>query len=156
MVDLEVSRMENDADRRVYRKSERARYAVSDLYEFDVETADILRIAALNRDKFGRSYIVFLELVLKQRESKIAAVYLHVFKPVFDKIRHAADMVFVSVSEDDTFYFVYILVDIRKIGNYQIDARRIVSAEHTSAVHDEYVVAVLDRGHVFSYFSDAA
>ena len=51
---------------------------------------------------------------------------------------------------------VGVFVDVRKVRRDQIDARRLVCREHSAAIDDEDVVAVLDRGHIFAYLPHSA
>ena len=59
-------------------------------------------------------------------------------------------MVFMSVRNKKSFYFLDILFQIRNIGNYQIDAQHIVFRKRQSAVYYDNVVFVFKRSNIHS------
>ena len=156
IVHLEVAGEKDHPDRRAHRDRIRARDAVRDGDELHLKTPYRACFAALDGDELGRIDAVFFELVLDKGEGEVAAVDLDLVQPVLDQIGQAADVVLVAVREHDALDLVGVFVDVRKVRRDQIDARRLVCREHSAAIDDEDVVAILDRGHVLAYLPHSA
>ena len=59
-------------------------------------------------------------------------------------------MIFMTVSENDTFYFFLVSLDICEVGNYHIDTEHFTVRECHSAVEQEHIVVTFKQGHIFS------
>ena len=99
---------------------------------------------------------VFAELVVDERQRELGAVHGRRRIELFHEIRHAADMVFMPVREENAADLVFILDEIGDIGEDEVDARHLFGREDDARVDDDDVVPVLDGGHVLADLADAA
>ena len=59
-------------------------------------------------------------------------------------------MILVAVSYDQTFDFVHVLLDVRKIRDDEIDAEHFAIGEGHAAVEDEHITLALEQGDVLA------
>ena len=91
---------------------------------------------------------VFLQLVLYQGNGQLGAVYRHV--DLLKDIGKGADMVFMSMGNDESLDLLDIVFQISDIRNHKIDSQHVVARERQSAVHHNDRVLVLKGGDVHS------
>src|SRR5690606_30055102 len=155
LVELEVARVHHDAFRRLQRDADRIRDAVvrpeeggPDRTELDDGIA-VDQVALRLVQQSG-----FLQLVLDQAEGQLRGVDRHV--QVLEDIRQASDVVLVSVSYQNSPYFVSIFQQIRNIRDDDIDTEHFFLGEFQTGVDDHDVVAVLHDIHVLADLAQSA
>ena len=138
-------RTRGGVDRKRYRVRDRVIYAD----KLDAHTSELYRTACLDLVKLCFiEQAVLSELVAYESERERSSVdgNIHSRK----QKRQSADVVLVSVGEDDTPYLLKILLNISKIGNNKIYSEHIAVRERHSAVDDNDVVFTLDKCDVFA------
>src|SRR6266566_8248414 len=155
VVDLEVAGVEDNPERRADRERDAIDRAVSDADEFDFIRSDLDAPAGEN---FAQRNFVeqggFFEALLYQSESEPRAVDGHVEIP--QNIGQCADVVLMTVREDDGADARAVLLQIRNVGNDKINAQKLRLREHHARVDDEDVLAITQREHVHSEFAKTA
>ena len=70
--------------------------------------------------------------------------------------RDRADVVLMGVREHQRFHVVEAILDVAKVGQYQVDAGFVVTGEQHAAVDDQQSAEMLENGHVAADFADPA
>ena len=154
-VDLEVARVDNNACRSVDGKSDRIGDRVVNADKFDRHAAHFYRLTWLyNVELRTFEKTVFFELALDKSDSKPCSVNGNVH--LFEKISERADVVFVSVSDDNAPYLVGVLLDICEIGDNKVNAGHIAVGKCHSAVNDESIVCTLKNSYILADLVDSA
>src|SRR3989344_2480013 len=82
-------------------------------------------------------------------------VYGRITQPI-DDVGNASYVVEMSVSNEYSAYLLAPVLEIFGVGEYVVDARRVLLAELQAAVDDDYVIAHFYRRHVAAYLLHAA
>src|SRR5690606_37297042 len=98
---------------------------------------------------------VLLELRLDEGERERRAQDRDV-GAVAQQVRDSADVVLVAVGEDEAHDPVVAPLEVREVGQDQVDARLLLLREEDAAVDDEDLAAVLEDGHVATDLAEAA
>ena len=117
--------------------------------ELGLENAEIYNVACLNSVEiglFGRSDLV--ELALKYTEREASAVDRHVDRA--KKIGNTADVILVTMSYENSAHLMSISYKVGEIGNDEINAGHILIGKSHSAIYDDYIVSVLEKGYVLA------
>ncbi len=126
-----------------------------DADEFDLEGADVVAIARLDRHQTVRRFeAVFVQLGLNEGEGQRRAV-----RRSLDERQHVgnrADVVLVPMREDQRLDLPAPRLEVREIGNDQIDAEQIGLGKHRARVHDDGRVPTRDGHHVEAELAEAA
>src|SRR3954466_2945952 len=139
-VDLEVARMNNDADRGVNSERDAVDETVRDADRINGEWSDGEALSGFNLDQFGIvEQAVFFQLVLDVGERKLSAIDRDV--EVGENGRQRADVVFVAVRENDAANVVAVLEQVADVGNDDVDAEQFSLGKHEASVDDNDVVA---------------
>ena len=77
-------------------------------------------------DRAGRK-AVLLELVLDKTNRQLGGVDRHI--EFFEQVRQTADVVLVTMGQENTTDFALVLLQIGHIGNHQIDSIHVVFRE---------------------------
>src|SRR5215471_1796023 len=154
-IDLEIARVDDDAERRGDGDRDRAHDRVRDMDELDFERPDFDGELGLDLDEIGLAFkIVFLEAALDERERECRAVDGHV--DFSKKVRHGADVVFMAVREDERANLTDVLLEKSQVGHHQVDAEQLGIGEHHATIDDDHVIAVADGGHVHAELAESA
>ena len=122
---------------------------MGDADEFDRENAGFHNVSRLFFDKLSRrKQVVLAELSFKYSKRQSCAVYGYV--QLLQQIRHCADVVLMTVSQEQTAYLSGVLFKICRVGYDKVNARHTVFGKSQSAVDDDDVVIVFENGHVLS------
>ena len=117
------------ARRRVNRQREAIGHAVRHTQEFHFAVSDANALARLHRhETIARIDAVLLELRPQKRQRQRAAVDRSVDQR--PDVRNAADVIFVAVGQQQRGRSRLALLQIRQVGNQQIDARELRSGKH--------------------------
>ena len=129
LIDLEIARVHDRTRRRVQRNRHAVGHAVRHAQKFGFALADAHALPRLHGDEpLARIDAVLFELRAHQRERERRAVHRAI--DVRPDIGHGADVIFVAVGQQQSSRPPRELLQIRQIGNHQIDARQFGSAEH--------------------------
>ena len=146
LVHLEVAGMQQSAGRRANHDGERVGDRVVDRDELEVEDAELLPRALLDRQRVRRD-AVLLELGLEQGEGQLRADERDVGLAL-EQERHRTDVVLVAVGEDDRLDLVEPAVEVLEVGEDQVDPGVVVLREEHAAVDDQQAALGLEDGHV--------
>ena len=98
--------------------------------------------------------VVFLQPALHQRQGESGAVDRDV--DLGEEIGHRADVVLVTVGQDQGADVVLVLLEEGEVGHHQVDAQQFGIREHHAGVDHDDVVAVADGGHVHAELAQSA
>ena len=155
VVHLEVAGVHNYSRRGVDSKSHRVGYGMVHADKFHSHAAHFHGLARGNNVELRRGqYTVLPELSLDKTDSQPCSVYGNVH--LFEQVGKSADVIFVTVGNDDTPYPVGVLLNVCKIGKNKVNAGHIAVGKSKSAVNDKYIVGAFKNGHVFAYFVKSA
>ena len=102
----------------------------------------------------GFEELVFFEPAFDQRERERGSVDRDV--QLGEQKRHAADVVFVAVRQDQAAHVLGVLLEIREVGRDDVDAHQLGVGEHHPGVDHDNVIAVADGHGVHPELAQAA
>ena len=155
IVNLEVARMHDNSRGGVYSKRAGVGNGVVYADKFNGHTAhaDILpRLDNVQRSL--RQQTVLLELALDKPEREPCSVYGNIY--LLEQIRQRADMILVSVSDDNAPELIPVLFEIGEVGDNEVNARHFLIGERKAAVYDKHIVAAFVNVKVLSYLVKTA
>ena len=114
---------------------------------------DLLARADLMEDRAGRK-AVLLELVLDKTNRQLGGVNRHI--EFFEQVRQAADVVLVTVGDEQALDAVLVLHHKGKVRDHHVHAVHLAVREHQTAVHDNHIAVALVDGHVLADFAQTA
>ncbi len=89
--------------------------------------------------------LVLFQLAAQERERHVRAVHRHV--ELCQKERHAADVVFMRVRQEESANFMALLDEIRRVIDDEIDPQHLFFRElHAGVDDDDVVLRLVDRG----------
>ena len=155
LIDLEVARVDDGADRRRDGEGHAVRHTVRDSDELDRERANRDRLARLD-DLQSIAHIdaVFFELWFDERQRHRRSIDRAV--EVWQHVRYRTDVIFVAVGEDERLDLVPPRLEVGEIGNDQVDAELIGIREHDSGVNEDRGVLPGHRHHVHPELAEPA
>ena len=154
-VDLEVTRVQDGAQRRGDRQRNRIRNGVVGVDKLDLEAAELNRITgahAVHLDLLG--HLVLGQLGFDDAAGQSGRVDRCV--ALTQNIRNSADMVLMSVGDHIAAQLVQVALEVRCIRNDQVNTQHIVIRKGNAAVDNYDVIAVLDHRHVLTDLVQAA
>ena len=155
LIDLEVARVDDRADRRRDGQRHAVGHAVRDADELDGERPDGDDVARLDRlQPIAGVDAVLLELRLDQRQRHGRAVHGPVERG--QHVRHGADVILVAVGEDQRLDLVAPRLDVGEVRNDQIDAELVGVRKHDAGVDEDRGVLPGHRHHVHAELAEAA
>ena len=101
---------------------------------------DLLARADLMEDRAGRK-AVLLELVLDKTNRQLGGVDRHI--EFFEQVRQTADVVLVTVGDEQALDAVPVLEHVGEVRDDQIDTEHIGIREHKAAVNEDHVALAL-------------
>lgn len=147
--------MYEGAGRRVNRYANSIRDGVVHANHLNVHATEFYTLAGLHDVQLGLVVqVVFLELAGNQANGERRAVDRHI--KLLQQIRNRADVVLVAVSDDQTFDFVHVFLDVRKIRDDKIDAEHFAVREGHAAVEDEHIAFALEQCDILADLIQAA
>ena len=153
-VDLKVAAVEDLAVGRVDAQRHRTRDGVVDVDKFHRKAAELDFIARFYGVHLHLVEPMLAQLVVGESQREFGAVDGHV--DLFEKVRDAADVVFMPVRDQKSAHLVLVGDEIADVGNDEVDAGQLLVGEGETRIDDDDVVSVLDGGHVLADFADAA
>ena len=148
VVELEVARVHDHADRRLDGESDGIRNRVVDADEADAEAADVDDVALHDRMQVARVDAVLLETALEDAERQARAVDRHV--DLLEDVRQRADVVLVAVRQHDGLDLVLVLDEVADIRDDEVDAEHVFIREHQSRIDDEDLIIHADDSHILA------
>src|SRR6185437_5777822 len=123
--------------------------------EFDLENADVYNVARLDAmQQHIAEQIVFFEFAFRETGSEMRTVNRDV--ETFEEVRQRAEMIFVTVREDDGGDRVAIFVEKIEIRDRNVDAvSRFLGKAHPG-VENQHLVAVAHSHAIHSKLADTA
>ncbi len=97
---------------------------------------------------------MFLEFVLDEADGQPGGVDRHV--EFFEQVRQAADVVLVSVGDEQALDAVLVLQHVGEVRDDQIDAEHIGIREDEAAVDEDHIALALIQGNVLADFTQTA
>ena len=154
-VELEVARMNQRSERRVQRNRAGVGNGVVHMNELRLNCAESDARACFDRPQIGfPRQRVLLQFVFDDPERQRRSVNGRVDRS--QNIRNCADVILVSVRQQDSADAVFVRFEIGDVGDDQIDARHIVIGKTESAIDDYHVVVVFHNRHVLADFPESA
>ena len=157
VVELVVARVDDPAGGRVENDRGRVRNRVRHADERDPERAEVpRRIVGMDLQELGRTHDALLvEFRLDEPERQPRCPDLG-DRHLPQKVREAADVVFVAVRQHDGADAGGALAEVREIRQDEVDAEMLVPGEREARVDDDDRPFAFDRGHVLSDLAQAA
>ena len=141
--------MDQSACRRVDRERDGVRDRVVDVNEFDRHAAERDRFAGVDDVEFCLvEQAVLSELVFDQTKGQRCAENGQVHPGKQE--RQAADVILMTVGQDDTLHLVGILLDIGEVRDDQIDAEHVSVGECHAAVDKDHVAFAFYQGDILA------
>ena len=147
--------MVHHADRSLDGYSTRVRDGVIHVDELrlkDTEVDDVARLHGIELGEVRRGILVELTLDDTERETcaEDGRVYL------LENVGHSTDMVLVSVCDEYAAYLVRVVYQVGYIRYDEVYTGHIIVGESHATVDDDYVVTVLEHGHILTYLLQTA
>ena len=149
VVELEVARVDDGADRRSKRDAHRVRDRVTDPEGHDLERADVDLVARLERDQRIVVELVLLDLVAEQAAGQRRGVDRHAGE-LGQHVRQCADVVLVGMGDQERLDVGASFLEVGDVGDDQVDPEHLLVREHQAAVDHHDLVAVLEDEHVLA------
>ena len=154
-VDLEVSRVQHHALRRVQRDRVGVRDRVGDRNELDVERSDATDLAVVHHDEVGLAEQSRLfDAVARETERDCRAEDGE--RQFAQQELQSTDVVLVAVGGDAPDDPIGVLAQPREIREHEIDAVHVGVGEHEAAVDEHHLVVLLDGHAVAADLAEAA
>ena len=149
---FEVSGMDDRADGRAYRQRNGVGNAVVHMNELYGKAAQPEARAGLFREYLRIvEEVMLLKLQLHQRSGQRRRVDGDV--KLTQYIRDSADMVLMSMGQDDTAHALRIGLEVADIGKHDVDTVHILVRKAHAAVNDNDVASELIGRHILAYFA---
>ena len=155
LVELEVAGVEDRTDRRAQRQRTSARHRVIDVHELDVDRTERQTVARLDLHEVRFAHLVLARFGFDQRDRHRRSGDRRA-RELAQKIRDAADMIFVPVRHHDAAQLVRALANVGEIVDDHVDAEHLFVGEHQAAVDHDQIVVRLDDRHVAADFAAPA
>lgn len=104
-------------------------------------------------DRAGRK-AVLLELVLDKTNRQLGGIDRHI--EFFEQVRQTADVVLVTVGDEQALDAVPVLEHVGEVRDDQIDTEHIGIREHKAAVNEDHVALALIQRNVLADLAEAA
>ena len=143
-VDLEVTGVQDDSHGRVNRKRNAIDQRVRDADRHDGEGPERKAFAGDHLDQIGVvEQPVFVQFAFDQGQRELRSVDWNV--ELGQDPGQAANVVFVTVRENDRLDLIAIVGEVRDVGNDDIDAKQLFFREHQAGVDDDNVILPTER-----------
>ena len=155
LIDLEVAGVDDGADGRRDGERHAVRHAVRDPDELDGEWADGHGLARFDGlQSVACVDAVLFELRLDERQRHRRPVDRAV--EVRQHVRHRADVILVAVGEDERLDLASSRLEVREVGDDQVDAELIGIRKHDARVNEDRGVLPGHRHHVHAELAEPA
>ncbi len=154
-IDLEVTRVNDDADRSAYRERHAVYGAVRHVQVLDREWAYDCGVASRDFVQLrGFEQAVLFQFFLDDGESELRSVNRDI--QIRENVRNRADVVFMRVREHDGLHHAFVLLQVGGVGNYDVHAKQFLLWEHQARVDDDNFVAEAQGHHIHAEFAQSA
>jgi len=156
VVDLEISGVHNQAERRANGIAHRVGDGMIDVEGGDVVRAQFNPLPWQDGMKVGMAQqAVALQFDFNEAARQRRGVHGHAVQ-LAQQEGQAPDVVLMAMGDDDAAHLGAVVDQVAKVGDDQIDAEEVLLREHEPGIDDEDVVVVLDDGTVAADLSQAA
>src|SRR5450755_1443276 len=156
IVELIVARVDDISQRRADHKTDGIGNAMIDAEELDHALTQLQLIAG--RDHIDRCLIeqpMFLEFDINQALCQARRIDGREIQH-WQNVRQSANVIFMTVSNEDTAYTRLLVCKIARIGNNQVDTKHFIIGEHHPGINNDNVVTVLNDQHILSDLSQTS
>ena len=154
-VDLEVTRVDDGADRRFDRQRNGIGNAVVRMDELHLEAAELKLIARLFREDLRMvKQVMLFELELNDRRRQRRCIDRHV--KLLEHIRDRANVVLVSVRDDHAADAVFVGLQVADVRDDHVNAVEVLIRKAHAAVDKEHILAILVNGEVLADLTEPA
>ena len=150
-VDFEVACVDDSADRRAEIEGTGIGNRMIRMDEADFHTANLDFIAVMHFVECIIRNVVFFQFPFDEAAYEFRCVYGHIY--FIEQVSQAANMVFVTVRDDDGPYFVPVFNQVTHVRDDEVDAEHVVIREGQAGVDDDDVISVLDDRHILADFT---
>ena len=154
VVELEVTRMDNHAHRRLDGKPHCIGNGMVHTDKAHAETTHIDNVPLHYRMQIARIHTIFLETAFQNAQRQTRTINRHI--ELFEDIGQGTDMVFVPMGQDNRLNHIAILQKIADIRNNEVHAQHIFFGEHEPRINHENFIANTDDRHVLADFPQSA
>src|SRR5229473_3261594 len=155
LINLEIARVNDHAERRADRQRNAVHGAVRHGNKFNLERANLHQPAGNHfAQRRGFQQSRFIQAFFHQRQRESGSIHGNI--EVAQNVRQCADVIFMAVRQHDRAYLRAILLQIRNVRYYQIDAQQFRFWKHHARVDDEDVVGEPQRHHIHAEFAETA
>ena len=117
--------------------------------ELHIEAAQLDMVAGvLFNELHPAQQAMLLELALDERQGEACGIHRDIHS--LEQIGQTADMVLMSVGDNDSADLILVLLHKGEVGDYHIHTEHLVIGESQTAVHNEHILAALIDGHVLA------
>src|SRR5690242_18867727 len=153
LINLEISSVNDDAQRSSNRERDAIQSAVCYRNKFNFVRADLDEAAGHDfAQRCGFKEPCFFQPFFHQRQRKTRSVnrYIQITK----NVRQRANVVFMPVSQHNRTNLRSVLFQIGNVRNDQVDAQKFGFGEHHAGINDDDVVTELQHHHVHAEFAE--
>jgi hypothetical protein len=156
VVELPVGGDQDPARGRFEHDGDRVRDRVRHADELGLERPDAGPLPGVGFLQLGRSQqTVLVELGLDQAERQPRRPHLR-DPDLAQEVRQGADVVLVTVGQDDRANALGVVAQVAHVGQDQVDAEVLVPREREARVDDHDLASLLEDGHVLADLAEAA
>ena len=154
-VDLEVAGVDDRSDICRQREGQGIRDGVVDVDGLHIELSEFEAVPRLDLvELHAVQDAVLFQFAFDEADGERRAVDRLVDD--LQKVREAADVVLVTVRDDDAFDLVFVAFHIREVRDDDVDTEHLRFRERETAVEDDHIAVVLEQGHVLADLIETA
>ena len=157
LVELVVAGEQHGPELAAQDHPDHVRDRVGEVHELDLERPRLHLLAGRQHLEIRLAQPVLVELGAPHRDRQLAAVdHRHRGLPqVAQHPRQRADVVLVTVRDDDRLDVLDVLAQVREVRQHEVDPHHLGGREAQPAVDHDDLAVVLDDGHVLADLADA-
>lgn len=150
-VHLKVACMDNGAYGSPEIQGTGIRDGVVRMDEADLHTADLYFITMMHFIQCIIRNVIFFQFPFDEAAYELGGVYGHIY--FIEQVGQTADMVFMTMGDDDGPYFVPVFNQVTHVRDDEVDAEHVVIREGQAGVDDDNIIPVLDDRHILADFT---
>ena len=154
VIEFEIARVDDRAKRRAEINPARIRNRMADMEETDFENTEDVFFPRFNHIERRLLDARFFEFPFDEPASQPRRV--HRRRHLAQKIRKRTDMILVPVRNHNGANFFFIFDEIAEIRDDDVDPRHVVLRKRHPRIQDDDILAVANRRHIFSDFSESS
>ena len=147
LIDLEIRRVDHQTHGGANGQAQGGRNAVRHLNKLHLKRPNLQHVAGLHLAQVGaRVELMLRQLGLHQSQGEVGAHQRGA--QCFVQVGHRADVVLVSVRQDDPLDLLGALEKVLDIGNDEIHPQKFLLGKHESGIHHEDLSSIAEEGAV--------